>query len=75
MRAKRPWLTVKEFAPFYGKSESAIYEEIRTGGFLFEYRQNGKCRSILISARDYGLEIEEAREGDQSLATAAPAHA
>ena len=72
------WLTVKETAPLLGRSEKAIYEQIRTGGFPFAFRRSrGDSGAIYISARDIGLvtdgraENSEAQDQDQRLATAA----
>ncbi len=56
MKRIKLWLSVKEFAPYYGRTEKAIYEQIRTGGFPFDYRRTrGDSGLILISARDVGL--------------------
>jgi hypothetical protein len=55
------WLSVKEFAPFYGRTTRAIYEQIRTNGFPFKYRRTrGDSGSILISAHDAGLVTAQA---------------
>lgn len=56
MQTMKLWLSVKEFAPYYGKKPGAIYEDIRQGRFPFAYRRGrGDSGSILISARDAGV--------------------
>ena len=61
------WLTVKEFAPHYGRKPSAIYEQIRTGGFPFVYRRTrGDSGMILISARDFGLIPEQGADNSEA---------
>jgi hypothetical protein len=75
MVVQKLWLRVKEASPVTGLSEKAIYEQIRTGIFPFEYRRAGT--SILISARDLGVipegraENSEAQDQDQSFAATA----
>lgn len=78
MAVHKLWLTVKETSPLIGRSEKAIYEQIRTGGFPFTIRRSrGDSGAIYISARDVGLipeqgaENNEAQEQDQRLATTA----
>jgi hypothetical protein len=82
LSTQKLWLTVKETAPLVGRSEKAIYEQIRTGGFPFIVRRSrGDSGAIYISARDVGLIPEqgaannEAQEGNQSVTTAIPARA
>jgi hypothetical protein len=75
---RKLWLTPKEAAVVIGTTADSITRDIREKQFPFEYKPNG--RRYLISARSLGLVIdttanEAAREGDQSLAAAAPAHA
>jgi hypothetical protein len=65
MQNTKLWLTVKEFAPFYGKKPSAIYMQIARGRFPFRYRRcNGDSGSILISARD--AEVVQPNDGRES---------
>ena len=56
------WLTVREVAPIYGRSEKAIYEQIRMGKFPFVFRRAGSA--IYISARDIGLIPPETQKED-----------
>jgi hypothetical protein len=53
MVVPRLWVSIKITSQVTGKSEKALFEQIRTGIFPFEYRRAG--RSILVSARDLGL--------------------
>ena len=69
MEAPKLWLSVKEAAPILDRTDKAIYEQIRTGGFPFEYKQTRKGAPIYISARDIGLiPPETGKEGDESEA-------
>lgn len=55
MSTLKLWLSVKEFAPLYGRKPAAIYMQIARGRFPFVYRRcNGDSGTILISARDVG---------------------
>ena len=69
--APKLWISVREAAPIYGRSEKAIYEQIRTGKFPFVIRRAGSA--IYISARDIGLIPPETikKEGDDSVAASA----
>ena len=53
MVVPRLWVSMEITSQATGKSKKALYEQIRTGIFPFEYRRAGK--SILVSARDLGL--------------------
>jgi hypothetical protein len=53
MVVPRLWVSIKITAQAIGRTEKAIYEQIRVGTFPFAYRRAGK--SILVSARDLGL--------------------
>lgn len=76
MTVQRLWLRVREAAPLLGRSEKAIYEQIRLGRFPFVIRRSGgDSGAIYISARDIGLlpspggaEKEEAQNQGASLA-------
>lgn len=73
------WITPEQAMPYLPwKTRWSIYERIREGKFPFQYKRAG--RAIFIYAPDLGVTPEmianrEAQEGDQSLATATPAHA
>jgi len=61
------WLTVRETAPLLGRSEKAIYEQIRTGGFPFDVRRGrGDSGAIYISARDIGAIPEQGAENSEA---------
>jgi helix-turn-helix protein len=70
LSTQKLWLTVKETAPLLGRKPSAIYEQIRTGGFPFAYRRaRGDSGAIYISARDLGLIPNAQNEAAQNSAT------
>lgn len=73
----RAWIPVPIFARELGISKDGIYRDIRRGTFPF--RTETISGRLHVNARDAGLITdnanEETREGDQSVTTAAPAHA
>lgn len=62
MVVQKYWLRVKEASPVTGLSAKAIYEQIRTGIFPFEFRRAGGA--ILISARSLGLITEQSANNE-----------
>ena len=75
------WLSPEEaYRPCGYKDKQSLYRDIRLGKFPFVFVRAGKrikisARSIGLTSAPPGAETNEAREGDQSLATATPAHA
>jgi hypothetical protein len=76
MVVPRLWVSIKVAAQATGRTEKALYEQIRKDIFPFAYRRAGSA--ILVSARDLGLldlntkpQSEEASTQGESLAATA----
>jgi hypothetical protein len=67
MVVPRLWVSMEITSQATGKSKKALYEQIRSGIFPFEYRRAGK--SILVSARDLGLVPSNNEKSDDKSQT------